>query len=144
MKRFRFRFTAVLDQRQVILDQKLALKAEVLAERDRVLQERAHLEAMYQQTLVGGAKVGEIFNAQAETWRQLRLFSLREEMTLKERELEKIDERLDEIQREVTEAHRNLKAMEIIKDKDFKKWKHEFNIHQQKETDEINTTRFSR
>ena len=144
MKRFRFRFTAVLDQRQVILDQKLALKAEVLAERDRVLQERAHLEAMYQQTLVGGAKVGEIFNAQAETWRQLRLFSLREEMTLKERELERIDKRLDEIQQEVTEAHRDLKAMEIIKDKDLKKWKHEFHVHQQKETDEINTTRFGR
>ena len=144
MKKFTFRFKAVEHQRQVILDQKLALKAEVLAERNRILNERAHLEALYHQSLASGAKVGETFNAQVETWRQLRLFSLREEIKLKERELEEIERRLEEIQHEVTEAHKDLKAMEVIRDRDKKEWRHEYKIQMQKETDEINTTRFGR
>ena len=144
MRRFKFRFAAVEDQRQVILDQKLARKAEVLAQRNRVLSEIAHLEAMYQQTLHGGAQVGETFNAQVESWRQLRLFSLREEIKAKHNELEKIDEMLAQVQAEVTEAHRDLKAMEVLRKKDKKQWQHEFKVFQQKETDEINTTRFGR
>ena len=144
MLKFKFRFKAVQHQRQVILDQKLAIKAEILAERERALNERAHLEALYQQSLTGGAKVGEQFDAQTETWRQLNLFSLREEIKLKDQELDEIDKRLDEAQNEVTEAHRNLRAMEVLEEKDRDAWKHEYRIFQQKETDEINTTRFGR
>jgi flagellar export protein FliJ len=144
MRRFKFRFAAVENQRQVILDQKLARKAEILAERNRVLSEIAHLEALYQQTLHGGAQVGETFNAQVESWRQLRLFALREEIKVKHNELERIDKVLAQVQAEVTEAHRDLKAMEVIRKKDKKHWQHEFKVFQQKETDEINTTRFGR
>ena len=144
MKKFNFRFKAVENQRQVILDQKLALKAEVLAEKNRILNERAHLEALYLQSLSSGAKVGDTFNAQVETWRQLRLFSLREEIKLKERELEQIEEHLDEVQKEVTEAHKDLKAMEVLRNRDHDAWRHEYKVQMQKETDEINTTRFGR
>jgi|LauGreDrversion4_2_1035121.scaffolds.fasta_scaffold344602_2 flagellar biosynthesis chaperone FliJ len=144
MKRFKFRLAAVRDQRQVVLDQKLARKAEVLAELEQALAERAQLEQLYIQTLHGGPKVGERFNAQVETWRQLQLFSLREELMLRDRELVKIRERLEQAQREVTEAHTDLKAMEILERKDREAWQHEYKIYEQKETDEVNTTRFGR
>ncbi len=144
MKRFKFRFAAVKDQRQVILDQKLAKKAQALAELNHAFAEKQHLEQLYQQTLYGGAQVGQLFNAQEETWRQLRLFSLREEIQSAERKITEYEERLNKIQEEVTEAHRDLKAMEVIEEKDRKEWRHEYNVHQQKETDEINTTRFGR
>lgn len=144
MKRFKFRFSAVKDQRQVILDQKLAKKANAIAELNQAYAEKMHLEQLYQQALFGGAKVGELFNAQQETWRQLRLFSLREEIEAAERKISELEQKLAEIQEEVTEAHRDLKAMEVIEAKDKKAWRHEFKIHQQKETDEINTTRFGR
>ena len=144
MKRFKFRFAAVKDQRQIILDQKLAKKARALAELNQVQAEKIHLEQLYQQSLYGGAQVGELFNAQQETWRQLRLFSLREEIEVAEKKIVELEQKLAEIQEEVTEAHRDLKAMEVIEDKDKKAWRHEFKVHQQKETDEINTTRFGR
>lgn len=144
MKRFKFRFAAVKDQRQVILDQKLAKKAEALAELNQALAEKDHLQNLYQQTLYGGAQVGQLFNAQEETWRQLRLFSLREEIQSADQKIVELENKLAEIQEEVTEAHRDLKAMEVIEDKDKKTWQHEFKVHQQKETDEINTTRFGR
>ncbi|MAD61490.1 MAG: hypothetical protein CMH49_08275 [Myxococcales bacterium] len=144
MKRFKFRFAAVKDQRQIILDQKLAKKAQALAELSQAHAEKQHLEQLYHQTLHGGAQVGQLFNAQEESWRQLRLFSLREEIQSAERKIIECEERLNEIQEEVTEAHRDLKAMEVIEDKDRKDWRHEYNVHQQKETDEINTTRFGR
>ena len=144
MKRFKFRFAAVKNQRQVILDQKLAKKAQALAELNQAFAEKQHLEQLYQQTLYGGAQVGQLFNAQEETWRQLRLFSLREEIQSAERKITEYEERLNKIQEEVTEAHRDLKAMEVIEEKDRKEWRHEYNVHQQKETDEINTTRFGR
>lgn len=144
MKRFKFRLAAVRDQRQVVLDQKLARKAEVLAELEQALAERAQLEQVYLQTLHGGPKVGERFNAQVETWRQLQLFSLREELMLRDRELVKIQERLEQAQQEVTEAHKDLKAMEILERKDREAWQHEYKIYEQKETDEVNTTRFGR
>ncbi len=144
MKRFKFRLTAVRDQRQVVLDQKLARKAEVLAELEQALAERAQLEQLYIQALHGGPKVGEAFNAQVETWRQLQLYSLREELMLKDREIVKIQERLVEAQNEVTEAHRDLKAMEVLERKDREAWQHEYKVYEQKETDEVNTTRFGR
>ena len=144
MKRFKFRFAAVKDQRQVILDQKLAKKANVLAELNQAHAEKEHLQTLYYQSLHGGAQVGQLFNAQQETWRQLRLFSLREEIEAAERKITSLEEKLAEIQKEVTEAHRDLKAMEVIEEKDKKAWRHEFKVHQQKETDEINTTRFGR
>ena len=144
MKRFKFRFAAVKDQRQIILDQKLAKKAQALAELNQAYAEKQHLEQLYQQTLYGGAQVGQLFNAQEESWRQLRLFSLREEIQSAERKIVECEEKLSEIQEEVTEAHRDLKAMEVIEEKDRKVWRHEYNVHQQKETDEINTTRFGR
>lgn len=144
MKRFKFRLAAVKNQRQVILDQKLAIKAEILAELSRARAERQALEYAYIQTLHSGFKVGESFNAQVETWRQLQLFALREEMSAKDRQIIEINQRLDFAQSEVTEAHRNVKAMELLEEKDRKAWRHEYKIHQQKETDEINTTRFGR
>ena len=64
MKRFKFRFAAVKDQRQIILDQKLAKKAQALAELNQAYAEKQHLEQLYQQTLYGGAQVGQLFNAQ--------------------------------------------------------------------------------
>lgn len=144
MKRFRFRFTAVQNQRQVILDQTLAKKAAVLAELNQAIAELHHLQSLYQGALHGGAAVGELFDAQQETWRQLRLFSLREEIQQQELIIKEIEERLARVQEEVTEAHRDLKAMEVIEKKDREAWKKEFRAHQQKETDEINTTRFGR
>ena len=144
MKRFKFRLAALKGQRQVILDQKLAVKAEVLAELNRAQAERQQLEQRYIQTLHSGPKVGERFNAQVETWRQLQLFALREEMSAKDRQIQEINQRLEEAQRAVTEAHRDLRAMELLEEKDRKAWRHEYKIHQQKETDEINTTRFGR
>ena len=144
MKRFKFRFTAVKNQRKVILDQKLAKKAAALAELNQAMADLQHLQGLYHTTLQGGPAVGELFNAQQETWRQLRLFSLREEIQQQEQLIVQLEERLAEIQEEVTEAHRDLKAMEVIEDKDREAWKKEFRAHQQKETDEINTTRFGR
>ena len=144
MKRFKFRFTAVKNQRKVILDQKLAKKAAALAELNQAMANLQHLQGLYHMTLQGGPAVGELFNAQQETWRQLRLFSLREEIQQQEERIVQLEERLAEIQEEVTEAHRDLKAMEVIEDKDRESWEKEFRAHQQKETDEINTTRFGR
>lgn len=144
MKRFKFRFAAVKDQRQIILDQKLAKKAQALAELNQAHAEKQHLENLYHQALHGGPQVGQLFNAQEESWRQLRLFSLREEIQSAEKKIVECEEKLNEIQEEVTEAHRDLKAMEVIEEKDRKTWRHEYNVHQQKETDEINTTRFGR
>ena len=144
MKKFVFPLNAVKTQREIILDQKLAIKAKILAEKDLLMQNRMQLEALYQQTLNGGPQVGQSFNAQYETWRQLRLFSLRDEIKLKDQAIAMVDHRLELAQQEVTEAHKNMRAMEILEEKARDAWAEEYRKEEQKNTDEINMQRFGR
>jgi hypothetical protein len=144
MKKFVFPLHAVKTQREIILDQKLAIKAKIIAERDLLLQNRMQLEALYQQTLHGGPQVGQAFNSQYETWRQLRLFSLRDEIKLKDQAIAMVDHRLELAQQEVSEAHKNMRAMEILEEKARDTWEDEYRKEEQKNTDEINMQRFGR
>ncbi len=144
MKKFVFSLNAVKNQREIILDQKLAIKAKIIAERDMLIQARAQLEALYQQTLSGGPTIGQSFNPQFETLRQLRLFSLRDEMKLKDQAIAMVDHRLALAQDEVTEAHKNVRAMEILEEKARDEWAEEYRKEEQKNTDEINMQRYGR
>ena len=144
MKKFKFRLAAVQMQRQIVLDQKIAAKARLVAERDALIAERMQVEAMYHAALTGTPKAGETLDPFVENTRHLRLYALREEIELIQEKIDSYVPRIEAAQLEVQEAHRGLRAMELLEEKDKAAWALEYRRNQQKETDELSVLRFGR
>lgn len=144
MKKFAFRFAAVLRQREIVLDQKRAEFSEV--ERKRVLAE--DLLTQRRQTLDGqlaaGPRPNQSFDANAELIRQRFIHSLRQEIRRREQQLELIRQELEAARLAVTGAHQNLRAIELLREKDEAAWRHELKRAEEKQTDETNSQRWGR
>jgi flagellar export protein FliJ len=65
-------------------------------------------------------------------------------MKLKDQAIAMVDHRLALAQDEVTEAHKNVRAMEILEEKARDEWAEEYRKEEQKNTDEINMQRYGR
>lgn len=144
MKKFAFRFAAVLRQREIVLDQKRADLSEV--ERKRVMAE--DLLTQRRQTLNGhlnaGPRPNQTFDANAELIRQRFIHTLRQEIRRREQQLELIQQELENARKAVSEAHQALRAIEMLKEKDFEAWKFELKRAEEKQTDETNSQRWGR
>lgn len=144
MKKFAFRFAAVLRQREIVLDQKRAELTEV--ERKRQLAD--DLLGQRRQALNGhlnaGPRPNQSFDANAELIRQRFIHSLRQEIRRREQQLEMIGQELERARQAVAEAHQALRAIELLRDKDFEAWKFEMKRAEERQTDETNAQRWGR
>lgn len=108
------------------------LAVELLAAR------REHLQTLGAQSPRGA------FNPQTETIRQHHLQAVRLEIGRRTVQLERLDEELESARVAVAEAHRGVKAMEILEERDRDAWKAEARRLEQIEVDERNSQRFER
>ena len=144
MKKFRFRFQAVLQQREIVLDEKRGLLAE--AQRKRALAESLldeRRDALTAQ-LNGGPQANTAFVPAAELVRQRYIMSLRQEIRRREQQLTQIDQEVEKARTVVTEAHQALRAIEVLREKDEAEWRFEFKRAEERSTDEHNSSRHGR
>ncbi len=142
MRRFKFRFEAVKKQRSALLEVAQGAMGEVQRRHtlatDLLAQRREHLATLGAQSPTGA------FNPQKETIRQHHLQATRLEITRRATQVERLEEELNAARQKVAEAHRALKAMEIIEERDLEAWKAEAKRLEQVEVDERNAQRFER
>ena len=144
MKRFRFRLEAALKHRDVILDnakvelnevsQRLNLAEELLSERQDTLRTLAQRPQ----------HVGASLDPGAELIKQRHMHVLRDEVSRREKQVQHLTRVREERRLKVIEAHRDLKALEILKERDRAQWLEEARKQEQKETDDRNSARYGR
>lgn len=142
VRRFVFRFEAVKRQRDAMLDvakgelaevvQRHALAVELLAEKREAL------------TVMAAGRQSGAFDPRLERVRQLHLHALRDEISRREAQLVELDAALGEVRGKVAEAHRRLRAIEVLEERDREEWKLETAREEQQEADERSAQRFGR
>ncbi len=144
MKKFAFRFAAVLRQREIVLEQKRVALGEV--ERKRIMAEE--LLTQRRTTLDGhlasGPRPNMAFDASAELVRQRFIHSLRQEIGRREQQMEMIAQELNTAREAVNAAHQALRAIEMLREKDEAAWRFELKRSEERQTDETNSQRWGR
>jgi len=142
MRRFRFRFEAVQKQRSALLDEARGVLAEVMGRHtlaERLLAERRQeLNEALERTDDGPITPGQ------EMLRQRHVFTVREEVRRREYQMTQLEERLEAARVAVSEAHREVKALEIIEERDREAWVLENKREEQKINDDLIGSRHGR
>lgn len=144
MKKFAFRFAAVLRQREIVLDQRRAELSEV--DRKRLLAEDLLEQRRLALTgeLNSGPRPNRTFDANAELIRQRFIHTLRQEIRRREQQLDQILQELEAARKAVATAHQELRAIELLREKDEAAWRFELKRAEEKQTDETNSQRWGR
>ncbi len=141
MRAFRFRFEAVLKQRKLLLEQAqtaLAAQKEICTKQEEVL---LALEEQLQKTGAEGPQVGSPLDLRREALRQRFRADLRAQIEAQKAQLLREEERLELLLKQLREAHREFRAMEVLEERDREAWRTEFRRAEQKEADEQNNQR---
>ena len=142
MRRFRFRFEAVQKQRTALLDEARGVLAEVMSRHtlaERLLAERRQeLDEALERTDDGPITPGK------EMLRQRPLFTLRDEVQRREYQMTQLEERLEAARVAVSEAHRGVRALEILEERDREAWVLETKREEQKINDDLIGSRHGR
>jgi flagellar export protein FliJ len=144
MKKFRFRFEAVLHQREIVLDEKRGVLAEAQRKRslaESLLEER---RAALLSQLQAGPRVHTAFDASTELVRQRYILSLRQEIRRREQQLALIEQEVEKARVVVTEAHQAMRAIEVLREADEAEWRHAMKRDEERTTDEHNSSRHGR
>ena len=91
-----------------------------------------------------GPTAGERFDPARERLRQLHQTGLRDEIERREQLVKRMDEALAEARVKVTEAHRALRALELLEEREREDWQLEYKRAEQGENDERSALRFGR
>ncbi|MCA9558873.1 MAG: flagellar export protein FliJ [Myxococcales bacterium] len=144
MKRFTFRFAAVLKQRTALLDQAKAELGDAIARCnlavDILTRRRQDLATLAAQA----PTPGQPFDPQREVVRQRHLGALRQELERRQQMVERLEAIVDAAREKVAETHRGLRAIELLEERDREAWKAEARRLEQQENDERNAQRFGR
>lgn len=144
MKRFTFRFAAVLKQRTALLDQAKAELGDAIARCnlavDILTRRRQDLTTLTTQS----PEAGLPFDPQREVVRQRHLGALRDELVRRQQMVERLENVVDAAREKVAAAHRGLRAIELLEERDREAWKADARRLEQQENDERNAQRFGR
>lgn len=144
MRRFVFRFDAVKRQREAMLDAAKGGLAELAARHARAAEHLADRRAALAATAADGPRAGEGFDPRRERIRQLHLQALRDEITRAADALTRLDAELNAAREKVAEAHRRLRAIEVLEERDREQWRADVTREEQKAADERSAQRFGR
>ncbi len=139
MKAFKFRLAAALQHRELLLEvaqSELAQAVEKLDLAERLLEEcnqriQSHVDA--------APTSGSQFDANQELIRQRHIYQIREEVDRRKAMIKQLEDARQEKVDAVAEAHRSLRALEILEEKERAAWLLEFKRAEQKELDEFGT-----
>lgn len=142
MKKFQFRMAPALAARRTLLEAAQGELAEVQNRRQyaiELLEERRAglLEA-------AGARSSESFDPASELLRQRHLKHLRDEIGRREHQILQLDTLVEQARDKVTEAYRDVRALEVLEEKDKAIWREETRREEQKENDDFGSQRHNR
>ena len=144
MKKFKFRLSAALKARNVALDAAKTELADVSGRHalaEKLLQSRREdLMALVQ----SDHEPGRSLDAYRELLRQRHQHQVREEIGRREHIVIKLIEEMDEARQKVADAYREVRALEVLEERDRLEWIEETRREEQKENDEHNSQRFGR
>lgn len=144
MRRFVFRFDAVKRQREAMLDAAKGGLAALVARQARAAEDLADRRAALAATAADGPRAGAVFDPRRERIRQLHLQALRDAVTAAVETLARVDAELAAAREQVAEAHRRLRAIEVLEERDREVWRAEAAREEQKAADERSAQRFGR
>ena len=143
MKKFEFRLAAALMARNAHLElmqgelaqvnSRLSLAKELLEKRDKLFQ-----------GLAGHTpKIGSSFEPALALQHQRHLDQLREEIKRRTEIVRQLNLERDQAQEKVADAYKDVRALEILEEKDRKKWRLEMKRDEQKIADDLSGQRHS-
>ena len=143
MKKFQFRLAAALMARNAHLElmqgelgqvnSRLSLAEELLEKRDKLFQELAGHTP----------KIGSSFEPALALQHQRHLDQLREEIKRRTEIVRQLNLERDQAQEKVADAYKDVRALEILEEKDRKKWRIEMKRDEQKIADDLSGQRHS-
>ena len=137
MKSFKFRLAAALQHRELLLEVAQSELAQVL-EKLELAQSLVEECRKKVKTYVDAApRAGSQFDAPQELIRQRHIYQLHEEVDRRQAIVKQLDEARQAKVDAVGEAHRNLRALEILEEKERAAWLLEYKRNEQKELDEF-------
>ena len=144
MKKFRFRLAPALAARRTILEAVQGELAEVLSRQslaeDLLAQRQAALQELARET----PRAGMPFDPGSELIRQRHLKQVRDEIERRIHQLTELQQVVDQTRDKVAAAFRDVRALEILEDKDRDAWRLETRRHEQKENDDFGAQRHGR
>lgn len=145
MARFRFKYEAVLKQRQAAEDQAQRELAKHMRHRNIL---RDQLARMQQTMRDSKQQLSEGLVGQVDVERIREFARYSGQVTLQARQaleqLAQIEQRLETARTELTEAMRQRKAMEVLRDKQYQQWLAEQRRRETVELDELAVQRYAR
>lgn len=144
VRRFSFRFDAVKRQRDATLDAAKGALAAVLDRHARHSEHLADRRLTLQRIAADGPRPPAPLDPRRERIRQLHLHALRDDITRAEAELALIETELADARATVAEAHRRLRAIERLEERDREAWREDVTREEQKEADERSAQRHKR
>jgi len=144
MKKFEFRLAAALMARNADLELKQGELANVnqrLALGQELLETR---QVEFKQIASAGPRQGAGFDPALELQRQRHLDHVRNEVETRRELVRQLEGERDEAQAKVAQAYRDVRALEILEEKDRAAWLLEFKREEQKMADDRNSQRHGR
>ena len=136
MKSFKFRLAAALHHRELLLEIAQSELAQVL-EKLNLAKELVSQCAQRLQSFVDAAPVaGAQFDPNHDLIRQRHIYHIREEIERRKAMIKQLTDLQQEKIAAVREAHKNVRAMELLEDKEKAAWLLEVKRAEQKELDE--------
>ncbi|RME91295.1 MAG: hypothetical protein D6767_05425 [Candidatus Hydrogenedentota bacterium] len=145
MKKFRFKLDSYLKILEIQEKQKLAELAEVAG---KVSAQKNQINRYYEESqnwLQESASLVQIGEVSTDVWKQRQyiysyLGNLRKNADRAQRELETLQEELQEKQKAVMEARKKKRTIEILREKKYKEYQKEVSRQETAQLDEFNQT----
>ena len=137
MKRFRFRLEAAKNHRELLLELARAELSEVVEKLSLAEKLLNDCEGNVLNFVQQAPRHGDTFDPRSELVRQRHIYQLREEVNRRKALVKQLLTLKQEKVDAVAEAHRNLRAMELLEDKERANWQLEIKRREQKEMDEF-------
>ena len=144
MKKFRFRLAPALSARRTILEAIQGELAEVLSRQNFAEELLEKRQAALREMALVTPKAGKPFDPGNELIRQRHLKQLRDEIERRQHQLSELHTLVEETRDKVAEAFRDVRALEILEEKDLEAWRLESRRDEQKENDDFSAQRHGR
>ena len=144
MKRFVFRLDAALKARQTILEARQADVLELTGRYDLATQLLAETEAKLAEHVKVTPKVGASFDPARELQNQRHRQQIREEVDRRRELVRQLTEHLEKAREILAEAYRDVRALEVLEERDRTTWALEMKREEQKLSDDSTAQRHGR
>jgi len=144
MKKFVFRLAAALKARQTILEAKQAEVLELTGRFDLATQLLQDTEAKLSAHVQHGPRVGSTFDPARELQNQRHRQQIREEVDRRRELVRQLNEHLEKARDALAEAYRDVRALEVLEERDRATWALEMKREEQKISDDSTAQRHGR